>query len=242
MEKVGIIFAMNEELQELKEYLMLEKEYNIFNLTFYEGKINDINCVLVESGVGKVNAARTTQILIDNIKVDYIFNIGVAGGIDSSLNVGDIVLGDKLVQHDFDITAFNHSKGYVPGVGDSVNSDEYLLKIAKKIFNDENIKHKIGTIASGDIFCTESWMSEKINKKFNALCVEMEGASIAQVCFLSHIPFLVIRSISDVPNNDNVVTYEEFLNSSCKIVANAMSKILKILSEDNLNDKKTSKF
>ena len=227
---------MEEELLALKEYLIIEKEYNIFNLTFYEGKINDIDCVLVESGIGKVNAARTTQILIDNIKVDYIFNIGVAGGIDSSLKVGDIVLGYKLVQHDFDITAFNHAKGFIPGVGESISTDEYLLQVSSKVFEEENIIHKIGTIASGDIFCTESWMSEKINKKFNALCVEMEGASIAQVCFLSHIPFLVIRSISDVPNNDNVITYEEFLNSSCKIVANAMSKILKILSKDKIND------
>ena len=236
MEKVGIIFAMEEELLALKEYLILEKEYHIFNLTFYEGKIYEIDCVLVESGIGKVNAARTTQILIDNIKVDYIFNIGVAGGIVSSLKVGDIVLGDKLVQHDFDITAFNHAKGFIPGVGESISADQYLLQVSSIVFEEENINHKIGTIASGDIFCTERWMSEKINKKFNALCVEMEGASIAQVCFLSHIPFLVIRSISDVPNNDNVVTYEEFLNSSCKIVANAMSKILKILSKDKIND------
>ena len=79
-------------------------------------------------------------------------------------------------------------------------------------------------------------MSKKINDKFDALCVEMEGASIAQVCYLSHVPFMVIRSISDVPNNDNVVTYEEFLSSSCKVVASAMSKILKVLSEDELND------
>jgi 5'-methylthioadenosine/S-adenosylhomocysteine nucleosidase len=236
MEKVGIIFAMEEELLALKEYLVLEKEYDIFNLKFYEGKINGIDCVLVESGIGKVNAARTTQILIDNIKVDYIFNIGVAGGIDTSLKVGDIVLGEKLVQHDFDITAFNHAKGFVPGVGESVSTDEYLLQVASKVFEEENINHKVGTIASGDIFCTETWMSEKINKKFNALCVEMEGASIAQVCYLSHVPFMVIRSISDVPNNDNVVTYEEFLSSSCKVVASAMSKILKVLSEDELND------
>ena len=227
---------MKEELLALKEYLVLEKEYNIFNLTFYEGKVNGIDCVLVESGVGKVNAARTTQILIDNVKVDYIFNIGVAGGVDLSLKVGDIVLGEKLVQHDFDITAFNHVKGYVPGVGDSVSSDKYLLEVSKKVFDKENVNYKVGTIASGDIFCTESWMSEKINKKFNALCVEMEGASIAQVCFLSNIPLLVIRSVSDIPNNDNVVTYEEFLNSSCKIVAAAMSKILKLLANDGLND------
>ena len=236
MEKVGIIFAMEEELLALKEYLVLEKEYDIFNLKFYEGKINGIDCVLVESGIGKVNAARSTQILIDNIKVDYIFNIGVAGGIDTSLKVGDIVLGEKLVQHDFDITAFNHAKGFVPGVGESVSTDEYLLQVANKVFEEENINYLKGIIASGDIFCTETWMSEKINKKFNALCVEMEGASIAQVCYLSHVPFMVIRSISDVPNNDNVVTYEEFLSSSCKVVASAMSKILKVLSEDELND------
>ena len=236
MEKVGIIFAMEEELLALKEYLELEKEYNIFNLTFYEGKINGIDCVLVESGVGKVNAARTTQILIDNIKVDYIFNIGVAGGVDKSLKVGDIVIGDRLVQHDFDTTAFGHEKGMVPSVGKYVFSDEYLLQVSSKVFEEEKISHLKGVIASGDIFCTETWMSEKINKKFNALCVEMEGASVAQVCYLSHVPFLVIRSISDVPNNDNVVTYEEFLSSSCKVVASAMSKILKVLSEDDLND------
>lgn len=81
MEKVGIIFAMKEELEALKEYLTVEKEYEIFDLKFYEGKINDLTCILVESGIGKVNAARTTQILIDNMKVDYIFNIGVAGGL-----------------------------------------------------------------------------------------------------------------------------------------------------------------
>lgn len=226
MKKLGIIFAMQEELLALKEYLILEKEYKIFNLTFYEGKINNKDCVLVQSGIGKVNAARATQILIDNEKIDCIFNIGVAGGISSSLKVGDIVLGEELVQHDFDITAFNHAKGYIPGVGTSIYSDKSLLGICSEVLQEEQIGYKSGIIASGDIFCTESWMSNKINKKFNALCVEMEGASIAQVCYLCGIPFVVIRSISDVPNNDNVVTYEEFLSSSCKVVATVMNKIL----------------
>ena len=235
MKRVGIIFAMREELEALKEYLVLEKEYNIFELTFYEGKINEVECVLVQSGVGKVNAARTTQILIDNIKVDYIFNIGVAGGVDDSLSVGDIVLGEKLVQHDFDITAFNHEKGYIPSVGVYIDTDTYLLTLADSVFKKlEDISFKRGVIASGDIFCTELKMSQKINTKFSALCVEMEGASIAQVCYLSHIPFLIIRSISDVPNNDNVITYEEFLNTSCKVVARAMEKLLKELSDDEL--------
>jgi len=225
--RVGIIFAMEEELNELKKYLVLENEYSLFDLKFYEGTISNVSCVLVESGVGKVNAARTAQILIDNMDVEYIFNIGVAGGVDESLKVGDIVIGERLVQHDFDITAFNHEKGYIPNVGTFIDSDSYLVKIA-----EESIpKAKCGVIASGDIFCTEESMSQKINKKFGALCVEMEGASIAQVCFLSHIPFLIIRSISDVPNNDNVITYEEFLVSSSKKIALAMNDMLKKLGE-----------
>lgn len=235
MKRVGIIFAMEEELVELRKYLKIEKEYKIFELTFYEGIINNVECVLVESGVGKVNAARTTQILIDNIKVDYIFNIGVAGGIDENLNVGDIVLGEKLVQHDFDITAFNHEKGYIPKVGVYIEPDIYLLTLADSVFKDlDNVTYKRGIIASGDIFCTELKMSQKINSKFKALCVEMEGASIAQVCYLSHIPFLIIRSISDVPNNDNVVIYEDFLKSSCEVIALAMNKLLLKLGEDDI--------
>lgn len=227
MKKVGIIFAMLEELEAFKGYLNFEKEYTIFELTFYEGTLHGIHCILVESGVGKVNAARTTQILIDNYKVDYIFNIGVAGGISEKLAVGDIVIGEKLVQHDFDITAFNHEKGYVPKVGKFVETDTYLLTIADAVIKKmSEVRGFRGIIASGDIFCTEIKMSSKIAQKFNALCVEMEGASIAQVCYLSHVPFLIIRSISDVPNNDNVVTYEEFYKKSCDVVAHFMDNVL----------------
>lgn len=235
MKRVGIIFAMEEELRELLKYLSIEKEYNIFDLKFYEGKIYDVDCILVKSGVGKVNAARTAQILIDNIKVDYIFNIGVAGGVSDILKVGDIVIGQSLVQHDFDITAFNHEKGYIPEVGVYINSDEYLFKLANNVLsNIENMNVVSGVIASGDIFCTEFKMGQKINTKFNALCVEMEGASIAQICYLSHIPFLVLRSISDTPNNDNVITYEEFLESSSKKIARGMGDILQKLGSNSL--------
>lgn len=220
--KIGVIFAIEEELNAFKKLIKIDNEYTIFDLTFYESRINNNLCTLVQCGVGKVNAARTAQILIDNMKVDYIFNVGVAGGIDGSLKVGDIVIGEKLVQHDFDVTPFNYQKGQIPNVGTFIESDEYLIKIAEKCLK----KAKKGVIASGDIFVTEEWMSKKINKKFNALCCEMEGASIAQVCFLSHIPFLVIRSISDVPNNDNVVTYEEFVESSSIVIANGMFDII----------------
>lgn len=226
MKKVGIIFAMGEELSSLKKYIRLKKEYNIFNLKFYEGELNGIYCILVQSGVGKVNAARTTQILIDNMKVDYIFNIGVAGAVSENLNIGDIVIAEKLVQYDFDITAFNHKMGYIPDIGVYIYSDKYLLELAKSVTSDDS-KLFSGVIASGDMFCSDYMMSEKINNEFNALCVEMEGAAIAQVCYLCNIPFLILRSISDTPNsNDNVITYEEFLLDLCERVSNVMSKIL----------------
>ena len=230
MEKVGIILAMKEELEPLRKYLQNEKKMTIFNLDFYCGTINNINCVLVESGVGKVNAARTTQILIDNLKVDTIINIGVAGGVSDKLNIGDIVIGEKLVQHDFDITSFGHEKGYISGVGKYLNSDQNLINLVKENIKDKEFsKTNIleGVIASGDIFCTDKKMAEKIHTKFDALCVEMEGASIAQVCYLCNIPFIVLRSISDTPNGNNNIDFNKFVNESSNIIAKLLVKILK---------------
>lgn len=227
MKKIGIIFAMEEELFAIKKYLTVSKERQIYELKFLEGTINNVDCVLVESGVGKVNAARTTQILIDNYDIEYIINAGVAGGIDNNLNVGDIVIGKFLVQHDFDITAFDHEKGYIPNTDIYIEADKYLTSLAENtIKHTENTSVKVGTIASGDIFITEKNMSEKIHSRFNALCVEMEGASIAQVCYLCKIPFLILRSISDVPNNNNKITYEKFLETSTQVVAESLYNLL----------------
>ncbi len=221
--KIGIIFAMEEELKELLKFIKLEKEYQIYELKFYEGKIENKKVILVQSGIGKVNSARCCQILIDNAKVNYIFCIGVAGGISPKLNILDIVIADKLIQHDFDITAFNHKKGYIPNIGTFIPCDKSLIEKAQ---TKDTIT---GTIATGDIFCTDKKMSEKIYKKFNALCVEMEGASIAQVCYLCKVPFLIIRSISDCPNNKNEITYEKFLKLSAEKVAIFMKNLLKKL-------------
>ena len=221
--KFGIIFAMNEELNAIKKYLKVEKTTKIYELEFIEGYINSNYCVVVECGIGKVNAARCTQVLIDNYDLDYVFNIGVAGGVDSTLAVGDIVVGERLVQHDFDITAFDHEKGYIPNLGSEfIDSSKYLIDLSKSL--DNVVKY--GVIASGDIFCTEVKMSNKINNKFKALCVEMEGAAVAQVCYLCNVPFLIIRSISDVPNNKNNITFDEFLIDSSNKVAEYLVKML----------------
>ena len=225
MKTIGIIFAMQEELIELKKYLHINNEKKIYDLIFYEATLNNQNIILTESGIGKTNAARTTQILIDYYKPEAIFNIGVAGGIAKNLKVGDIIISTSLVQHDFDITAFNHPKGYIPNIGNNIPIDNRLLNTTKTILDTNIISYKEGLIASGDIFCTKESMATKINTQFNALCVEMEGASIAQTAYLSKTPCLVIRSISDCPDNNNKVAYEEFLETSSNKVAQIMYAI-----------------
>ena len=199
---------------------------------FTEAVIDSKEIILVKCGIGKVNAARTTQLLIDKYNPDYIIDVGVAGALNPMLEIGDIVIGETLVQHDFDITAFGHTKGYIPGIGERIYSDEELIgKFEQAIDNkkDRNYKIEKGTIASGDIFCTEIPMKDKIYAKFNAQCVEMEGAAVAQVCDLCNKPFMVLRSISDKPNGENTVAFEQFIKPSSEKCANLLREFFKEL-------------
>lgn len=227
MKKYGIITAMQEEMQAIKNIMTEINEQKIYELNFIKGKINNIQVILVEAGVGKVNSARTTQILIDNFEVEAIINVGSAGSANDELNIGDIVIGNKLVQHDFDITAFGHPKGFISNVGEYVESDSKLIEKMEQTISElhnNDFKIKIGTIASGDIFCTEPKMKEKIRNKFNAEAMEMEGAAIAQVCKLDNVPFIIIRSISDSPNGNNNITFDQFLEKVSKRCAEIIKK------------------
>lgn len=221
--RIGIITATEEEITAIKKYITSSKVNKIFDLDFINGMIGKNEVVLCESGVGKVNASRTTQLLIDNYDVDCIINIGCAGALKEQLNIGDIVIGKYLVQHDFDITKFNHEKGYIPNVGIKIESDKNLLDM---FLNNVDSNVFVGTIATGDIFCTDKNMSLKIHNKFNADCVEMEGAAIAQVCYLCNIPFIIIRSISDVVNGTNTIDYDKFAISSANKVAKLLNDII----------------
>ena len=230
MKRYGIIAAMNEEMQEIEKIMNNKETQEIYKLNFIKGKINNSEVVLVEAGVGKVNASRTTQILIDKFDIDTIINVGSAASANDELEIGDIVIGSKIVQHDFDITAFGYPKGYISNVGQFLESDNTLIeKIEQTISNmkDSDFKIKIGTIASGDIFCTELKMKEKIRTKFNADAIEMEGAAIGQVCKLDNIPFLIIRSISDKPNGYNHITFDQFLEKASKRCAIIIKNFLK---------------
>ncbi len=226
MENIGIVVAMDEEKAEIEKLISNKEIKEINNLKFITGKIKDKNIILVQCGVGKVNAARTTQKLIDKFNVTTIINVGVAGAINSNLKIGDVIIAKKVIQHDFDITAFGHNKGYITDVGEGIESDENLLEKVKEISQDNSYKTKIGIIATGDIFCTDIKMKEKINNKFNADVVDMECGAIAQVSFLENIPFLAIRSVSDIPNGDNAKTFDENLKIASKIASEILYNII----------------
>lgn len=230
MNKIGIIVAMEEELEEILNIMNNIEEKEIYGLTFKTGQIEKNKVVVVKCGVGKVNAARVTQILIDTFNIKSIINVGSAGALNPFLNIGDIVIAEKLVQHDFDITAFDHDKGYITGVGDYIYSNIELIEKFKNAANnlkEKDYKIKTGIIATGDIFCTDIEMKNKIYSKFDADCVEMEGAAIAQVCYLDKIPFIVIRSISDSPNGNNEIDFDKFVELASKRCANILKEFLK---------------
>ena len=230
MSKIGIIVAMEEELESILDIMDNIEEKEIYGLTFKTGQIEKNKIIVVKCGVGKVNAARVTQILIDTFNVKSVINVGAAGALNPFLNIGDIVIGEKLIQHDFDITAFDHDKGYITGVGDYIYSDSELIEKFENAANNlkgKDYKIKKGIIATGDIFCTDIEMKNKIFSKFDADCVEMEGAAIAQVCYLDNIPFIVIRSISDSPNGNNEIDFDKFVELASKRCANILREFLK---------------
>lgn len=218
---IGIISAMEEELLEIKKLMKNITTKNIYEKTFYVGNIEEKDVVLVRSSVGKVNSARVCQMLIDNFGVELVINVGTAGSIDNSLNIGNVVVATELVQHDFDVTPFGRKLGEIENIGESIKVDDKLLNLF------DNIDVRKGIIATGDKFVVDIEEKNNVRNFFGAICIEMEGASIAQVCFLNKVPVLVIRSITDKLDGSSKVEFEEFLESSSKNAANILNEILK---------------
>ena len=131
MKKIGLIVAMDEEREEILNFMKDVEVKQIYNLRFLQGKIQNRECILIKCGVGKVNAARATQVMLDHFEIDYVINVGVAGSLNAMLNVGDVVISKKTIQHDFDITAFGHSKGYISGVGAFIESNHELVNLVQ---------------------------------------------------------------------------------------------------------------
>ena len=210
---IGIIGAMAEEVESLKKIMKVENTMIKAGMEFFEGKLWNHDAVVVVSGIGKVNAAICSQILVDMFDVDRIINVGVAGGVSIDANPGDVVIASSLVQHDVDCTAFGERHGQIPRMDVyDFKCDESMINIAKNVeLKSESNKTMVGIIATGDQFIADNEKVKWLDSTFGAAAVEMEGASIAQVSHQNRVPFIVIRSISDNANTGASVDFEKFV-------------------------------
>ena len=224
---IGIIGAMEEEVSEILKYVDLKNMKELQGYKFYEGTISGRDIVLMQSGIGKVNSALSTTLLFTHYDIDYVVNVGSAGGLDLSQNVGDIVISSNVAHHDVDVTAFGRAIGEVPGMPAQFTPDEYLVSKVKEIIESNQYICHTGLIVSGDQFICKKEQVEVITKNFpEAMCAEMEAASIAQVCHVFNKKFIILRSLSDVFNKgENSVQFDEYLKKASR----ASAKICKDL-------------
>lgn len=217
---IGIIGAMIEEIEPILERLDGVKTIRAGNNDYHYGTYGGKNVALAYSRIGKVNAAITAAILIERFKAKKILFSGVAGAINDSLRIGDLIYATRLVQHDVDITAFGHPIGFIPETGDYYETSEELNDLAKSVAEAWSVKLGKGVIATGDQFIADPDKKRQIAERFKADAVEMEGASVACVCRSFGVPFFVLRAISDAADMDAGFNFDEFLRSSAKVSAN----------------------
>lgn len=227
---LGIIGAMEEEVAELKEKMTVEKTVQKASMEFLQGTLEGKPVVVVRCGVGKVNAAVCTQILVDEFRVDAIVNTGIAGSLKNEINIGDIVLSTDALQHDMDATGFGYEYGMIPLMETSVfKADEKLTELAKECCERVNpdISVFTGRVVSGDQFISDKEKKDWIAGQFHGFCTEMEGAAIAQTAYLNHVPFLIVRAISDKADNSAEMDYAEFERKAIAHSVNLMTEMVK---------------
>ena len=214
VKKIGIIGAMEVEVETLKKDMEVGRVVKKAGMEFHEGVLNGMPVVVVRSGICKVNAAVCTQILIDDFGVDGIINTGVGGSLNAEINIGDIVISTDVVHHDVNAVEFGYALGQIPQMKVfSFPADETFAEKAKAACNRVNPDITVwrGRICSGDQFITAGEQLNKIKEQFpDGLAVDMESASIAQVCYLYKVPFISFRIISDTPGDDN--NWEQYTN------------------------------
>jgi adenosylhomocysteine nucleosidase len=232
MKKIGIIGAMDEEVNILKGQMKDKTSKTVASMEFCEGKLQGKDVVVVRCGIGKVNAAVCTQILADLYHIDAVINTGVAGSLHNEIDIADIVLSTDALQHDMDATGFGYEHGVIPRMDQSTfEADTRLVSLAKEVCAEviPSVGVHIGRVVSGDQFISDSAKKEWLVEKFGGYCTEMEGASIAQTAYLNQIPFLIIRAISDKADHSAEMTYSEFehiaIGNTVKLLDRLMERI-----------------
>ncbi len=233
MTKLGIIGAMQVEVEILLGRMEKRTERTVAGSTFYEGILEGLPAAVVQCGVGKVNAAICTQILCDCFGVTHLVNTGIAGSLNAQLDIGDLVVSEDVMYHDFDCVHFGYPYGKVPGM-DAVTfpGDPTMIGYASAAAETVNPGHvRIGRVASGDQFVAEKALKEKIIANTQGLCTEMEGAAIAQTAYRNGRPFVILRAISDKADDSaqmDYPTFERIAAHRCAEVTCQLAKRLKM--------------
>lgn len=224
--RIAILSAMREELtpflKKFPNYTQEEVGGNVFYKVVY-GK-NEL--ILAYSKIGKVHSALSASTMILKFGCEKLIFSGVAGGLSPKLKVGDLIVATKLCQYDVDITAFGHPLGFIPESSVYIEADPHLLKVASEVAKEKGIKLEEGIIASGDSFIASSEKKQWLIENFQADAVEMEGASVANVCHLLKVPFCILRSISDSADGEADVSFDEFLEKAAQVSADFVEAML----------------
>lgn len=229
--KIAIIGAMEEEVALLRKKISNQEQQIIAGCEFTTGNMDGAEVILLRSGIGKVNAAMSTTILLDRFKPDYVINTGSAGGFHPDLNVGDIIISSEVRHHDVDVTAFGYEYGQVPQLPAAFEANSELVEIAEAAATEiGSVQVVKGLIATGDSFMNDPKRVEAIRDKFlNLQAVEMEAAAIAQVSYQFGIPFVIIRSLSDIAGKESDVSFEQYLEKAALHSASLVMKIVEKL-------------
>lgn len=229
--KLGIIGAMDMEVQILVAALENKKEYAIAGSKFYEGSLKGVDAVVVQCGIGKVNAALCAQIMCSTFCVDYLVNTGVAGSLCNDLDIGDILVSIDAIHHDFDCSPVGYEPCHIPGMeGKVFEANKGLMALAFAAAESVNPGHtKMGRVASGDQFIAGKEVKERIIARTGADCTEMEGAAIAQVSYRNGVPFVILRAISDKADDSaemDYPTFERIAADRCARVVMAFANLM----------------
>lgn len=230
--RFGIICAMPEEIKELTAQLADKQVKNIGGKDYLFGKISNQEVVLVESGIGKVEAGITTEHLITDCQADVVINSGSAGGIGDGLHVGDVVISDATAYHDVDATAFDYVYGQLPGKAPKFIASEKWGKAIEAAGEKTGLNVKRGLIVSGDQFIASQDAIQQILKHFpDALSSEMEGAAVGQVATDHDVPYVVVRAMSDTGDEDAGVSFDEFIIEAGKRSAKMLLQLFSDLDK-----------
>ena len=229
--KIAIIGAMEEEVQILRDQMENVQQEIIAGCEYNVGTLQGVDVVLLKSGIGKVNAAMSTTILLEKFQPTAVINTGSAGGYSPNLNVGDVVISTEVVHHDVDVTVFGYAYGQVPQLPPTFVADEKLIMVAEEAAKDvTGMQVAKGLIATGDSFMSDPTRVEFVRGKFPELqAVEMEAAAISQVAHQFNVPFVVIRALSDIAGKESNISFDAFLETAAKHSSQMVVKMVELL-------------